>query len=105
MRDTRADSLRLDDAVNRADIAEVRALLDDGVDPSIRDVAGDPILVGAAWVGAPEIVQLLLERGAEVNARGADGQNALQRVLGNDSYWHEGHDQVVLLLRGAGSEE
>jgi ankyrin repeat protein len=105
MTDSRIDAMRLDDAVNRGALAEVQSILDEGVDPNVRDVAGDPILVGAAWIGSPEIVKLLLLRGANVHAKGADNRNALQRVLTNKAYWHEGHDEVVKILRAAGANE
>ncbi len=105
MRDSLLDAMRLDDAVNRGALHEVQELLDEGIDPNIKDAGGDPVLIGAAWVGAPEIVQLLLDRGADVNGVGADGRNALQRVLMNDAYWHHGHDVVVDILRSAGSIE
>jgi|CXWL01.1.fsa_nt_gi ankyrin repeat protein len=99
------DAALLDDAVNRAALDEVTQLLDQGVDPNTRDIAGDPALISAAWVGAPEIVRLLLGRGAEVNAVGADGRNALQRLLTNRAYWHSGHDLVVAILRSARAVE
>ena len=95
----------LDDAINRAVVDEVRALLDAGASPNLADVAGDTPLMSAARVGAPEIVGLLLERGALVNARGRDGRNALQRVSTITNHRHAGHDQSVLFLREAGSEE
>lgn len=58
------DAGRLDSAVNRAELEEVRTILDEGVDPNIKDVVGDPVIIGAAWIGAPEVVRLLAERGA-----------------------------------------
>lgn len=96
---------RLDSAVNRAELEEVRAILDEGVDPNIKDIVGDPVIIGAAWIGAPEVVRLLAERGADVNATGHDGKNALQRLLNDDGLWHQGHDQVVALLRELGGQE
>jgi hypothetical protein len=36
---------------------------------------------------------------------GRDGKNALQHLQSSEGYWHEGHDQVVVLLRAAGSKE
>lgn len=95
----------MDDAVNRGALGEVQELLNQGVDPNLRDVAGDPILVSAAWVGAADIVKLLLERGADVNATGANGRNALQRALSNKTYWDDGHSRAVALLRAAGGTE
>jgi len=53
----------------------------------------------------PGIVKLLIGRGADVNAVGADGMNALERLLKSDGYWHSGHDQVVEILREAGARE
>ena len=55
---------RMDDAINRDDLDEVAALLKAGVDPNARDVAGDPLLTSAAWIGSPSIVRLLLQAGA-----------------------------------------
>jgi ankyrin repeat protein len=99
------DAGRLDAAVNRAELEEVRAILDEGVDPNIKDITGDPVIIGASWVGAPGVVRLLAERGADVNATGRDGKNALQRLLNDGGLWHDGHDQVVALLRELGSQE
>ena len=95
----------IDDAVNRAELDEVKELLDSGVDANVRDIVGDPILISAAWVGTADIVALLIERGADVNAVGRDGQNALQRLLSSSGYWYEGHDLVVGTLRRHGSRE
>jgi ankyrin repeat protein len=105
MRNARNDAIRMDDAVNRGALDEVLDLLNEGVDPNQRDVVGDPILVSAAWVGAADIVKLLLDRGADVNAQCPDGRNALQRVRTNKTYWDEGHDRVVRILLEAGSSE
>ena len=105
MTDPHSDSIDLDDAINRDAVDEVRELLDRGVDSDTRDVAGDPALISAAWIGSPGMVKLLLDRGANVNAVGSDGRNALQRVLTNDTYWYEGHDEVVRILRAAGATE
>jgi hypothetical protein len=96
--------LSLDDAVNRAEIDEVRALLDIGADVNGRHVVGDTPLMSAAWVAAADVVRLLLSRGADVNARARDGKTALGRVLevGHDEY---GHDEVIQILRAAGAHE
>jgi ankyrin repeat protein len=91
----------LDDPVNRCDVAEVRSLLDAGVDPNVRDVTGNPMLRNAAWVAAVDVAKLLSERGADVNGRDADGMTALGVAvsIGHNEY---GHNEVILLLRGHG---
>ena len=98
-------TLRLDDAINRGALAEVRALLDLGAPLDGPDEAGDTPLISAAWIGSHEIVALLLQRGADINAVGADGRGALQRLLTNHQYWYEGHDACASLLRAAGAPE
>ena len=102
---TRLLTSRLDDAINRGALEEVRALLDLGAALDGPDEGGDTPLISAAWVGSHEIVALLLQRGADINAVGADGRGALQRLLTNHQYWYEGHDACVALLRGAGAQE
>ena len=92
---------RIDDAINRAALEEVRALLDLGVSPNAKDVVGDPILIGAAWVGAPDVVRLLLLRGADPTAAGLDGLNALQRIATIKEQQHEGHLACAEVLRAA----
>jgi ankyrin repeat protein len=44
-------------------------LLDRGVDPGARDEQGQTALHWAAWSPQPEIIKLLLERGAPVDAK------------------------------------
>lgn len=99
------DAARLDDTVNRADIDEVIQILNQGISPNILDVVGDPILISAAWIGNPEIVQLLIQRGADVNAKGTDGKNALQRLRQSNGYWPGGHNQVIEILLHSGAKE
>ena len=96
---------RLEDAINRGVLEEVRALLDLGAPINGPDEGGDTPLISAAWVGSHEIVTLLLHRGANINAVGADGRTALQRLLTNRQYWYDGHDACVSLLRAAGAQE
>lgn len=103
--DHRRAAARLDDAINRAEFAEVKSLLDRGYDPNLRDVVGDTILMNAAWVAAGEIVRLLLECGADVNARGMDGKTALGRLLVLENPAEYGHDVVIALLRTHGAQE
>jgi ankyrin repeat protein len=55
-------------------------------------------LQAASTRGHEQIVQLLLDRGAEVNAQGAYYGNALQAASG------QGHEQIVQLLLNQGAE-
>lgn len=57
------------DAVVRGGPADVRALLDAGAGPDEREDVDDPTpLMYAAAVGAREVAELLIARGADVNA-------------------------------------
>jgi ankyrin repeat protein len=96
----------------------VRQLLDLGVPASAR-YGGDgyfgvapesTALHVAAWRLRPSVVQLLLERGAPVDARDALGRTALQMAVKAcvDSYWMERRTPEtvrLLLTAGASSAE
>jgi ankyrin repeat protein len=96
--------MELDDAVNRAAADEVVALLDEGAPLEYRDPLGWTPLMNAAWVAAADIVQLLIGRGANLNARNREGKTALGMALeiGHNDY---GHDKVIHILRLAGGTE
>ncbi len=53
---------------NHVDAAKV--LLERGADPNVVDREGDTLLIVAAAKGYPESIDLLLEAGAHVDARG-----------------------------------
>lgn len=56
----------------------VRLLLDAGANPNLRSSFGTPVFFAATGVTAPpEVLALLLDRGAELDASGSDGQTAL----------------------------
>lgn len=59
----------LREAARRGDVARVRALLDAGVKPDSPGRHGMTALIVAAAAGQVEIARLLVERGADVNAR------------------------------------
>ncbi|MYH79961.1 hypothetical protein F4141_04530 [Candidatus Poribacteria bacterium] len=65
-------------AVFIGDLAAVKRALTDGADPNVQDPqSGSTILSIASLMGHTEVVALLLERGADVNAKSRDGGTAL----------------------------
>jgi len=96
--------------------AGVRHLLDLGVPVNARyegdgyfDIAKDSTALHvAAWQSRPDLVRLLIERGADVKVRDAKGRTPLQ--LANkactDSYWTErATPEPAGLLRAAGATD
>lgn len=79
-------------------------LLDLGVDPNGRNQHGWTALLGAAHLGYPSAVRLLLDRGADVNATcdcpntGYGGSTALMLAA------HGGHLESVEALLGKGAD-
>ncbi len=89
-------------------LAALRGNLDlvlDSVGPSFRGVVGGSpegtLLHHAAWVGSPELVDRLLERGADPVARsGADFDTPLAwAVLGSQYHQLPGRDYVSVAER------
>ena len=65
-------------AVFIGDLAAVKRALTDGADPNAQDPqSGSTVLSIASLMGHTEVVGLLLERGADVNAKSRDGGTAL----------------------------
>lgn len=68
----------LSGAVFIGDLAAVKRALTDGADPNVQDPqSGSTMLSIAALMGHTEVVALLLENGADVNAKSRDGGTAL----------------------------
>ena len=84
-------------AIEKAEAHKVEALLDRGMDPNTTDGSGMTVLMKAARLGHPEIVQLLLARKASVARQAPSGDTALMHgCLG-------GNLEVVRLLLDAGA--
>ena len=82
-----------------AAIRDIKGMLDEGRDVNEKDpsVDGATALIIASFTGHLNVVQLLLDEGAEVDAKGNDGRAALFAAFQN------GHLEVVqaLLAKGA----
>ncbi len=67
------------DAVVRGDPTVLKAALDGGLDPNAKDNK-TPLLIVAAQNGHADIIKLLRDKGANVNARDATGTTALMQA-------------------------
>jgi ankyrin repeat protein len=91
------------DAMHRGDVDAVSRLLDENpelLETPVSRVMGDRPLHVAAWEGNVPMVELLLARGADVNARGDDDSTPLHNAA------VQGHVAAVgpLVAAGAGLE-
>jgi len=86
-------------AVEQNNLAEITRLLDAGADANTTGGSFEwPILVNAAAKGNPSAVQLLLEKGADIQSRTNDGQTAIMLATSM------GRTDAVKLLIDAGAE-
>lgn len=86
-------------AVFIGDLASVKRALTDGADPNAQDPqSGSTMLSIASLMGHTEVVALLLERGADVNAKSRDGGTALHAAA------FLGRAETVKLLLGKGAD-
>ena len=65
-----------------ANVEAVKMLLDLGVDPNARNADGRTALMGAAHKGRNEIVQLLVDRGADLAARDIGSRDTIHKLSG-----------------------
>ena len=71
------NSEKLYTAIRAGDPVPLNILLDDGVNPNAADSRGVTPLMNAAAIGSLESMELLVKRGADVNAQNASGSTAL----------------------------
>jgi ankyrin repeat protein len=89
--------------------AGVRLLLDFRFDPSFgsRAMGGNTALHMAAWLGHPETVELLVARGAPLEAKNLAGETPLSLAVGALAQRHrsmpQGSTQIVAILLDAGA--
>lgn len=82
------------------DITFIKALLAKGADVNLRGGNGVTPIMVAASASPPEVVQLLIEAGADVNAKTDEGEiTALSAAV------EAGRDDIVQLLKRAGAVE
>ena len=91
----------LHDASRTGDVRSAIRLLDQGIDLSKPDSAGEPPLLLAALAGHVDLVALFLDRGADVEARNKGGLTSLHAAA------YGGRLDVVRLLvaRGASVDD
>ncbi|KAH8691253.1 ankyrin repeat-containing domain protein [Talaromyces proteolyticus] len=89
----------------------IQALLEDGHDPDAKDTGGRTPLLYAARSGHEEVVQLLLNGGADINAKGQgpgrDGGNHYYSYYDQTALMYaarNGHTVVVRLLLEKGAD-
>jgi ankyrin repeat protein/beta-lactamase regulating signal transducer with metallopeptidase domain len=68
------------DAVRKGDAATVQELISQGVDPNKVQDRGQPLIFAA---GSPDVVKILLQHGANPNARNSQNDSALCFLLRN----------------------
>lgn len=88
-------SSKIFEAVKTNDLTEVRSLLDKGADPNSVDEDGDYLLMYAAMYSSVDCMQLLIEKGGNVNAKNKIDETALMWSL------HDLAKMKLLIQHGA----
>ena len=88
-------SSKIFEAVKTNDLTEVRSLLHKGADPNSVDEDGDYLLMYAAMYSSVDCMQLLIEKGGNVNAKNKIDETALMWSL------HDLAKMKLLIQHGA----
>src|SRR5262249_26872603 len=86
-------------AIYSNDVSAVHALLDTGAAPNARDQHGRTPLMLAVMRGLPEVVTILLKRGADVHARETDGNHWTALHVAADNYEYEKEREYAACAR------
>jgi len=90
-------------AIHEDDVVIIETLLKKGANPNLRDSeTGETLLMSAAKYSTPDVVQALIEGGADVNARNKSSQTALTLADNKDNLWRA---EIVVLLKRRGAKE
>ena len=75
-------TVELTDAINKGDVAAVKSLLSQGVDPSTRDISGHTVLMRAVLApqNAVDMVEALISAKADLNMQDATSRNSALHV-------------------------
>lgn len=93
-----AEQMQLFAAVSHNDLRQARVLLAQGVSPLSADDHDDTPLIMAVAIGAREMMQLLLDYGADVNQPGLNGRSALRVAIEREDR------ETVSFLLAAGAD-
>lgn len=90
-------------AIHEHDVVIIETLLKKGANPNLADSeTGETLLMFAAKYSTPEVVQALIEGGADVNARNKSGQTALTLADTKDNLRRR---EIVSLLKRRGGKQ
>jgi ankyrin repeat protein len=93
-----SDSQKLFDFARDGDAAAVAQYLDAGTPATVTNEAGDSLVMLASYYGHPELVELLLARGADANQANFKGQTPLAGAV------FKGKAEIVRALLAAGAD-